>query len=153
MAENVTKGNYFILSLRVVIMVEDFYILIVDDQPGVRRFLYEAFNEEGYRVELASTGMEAINKASARPPSIVLLDIKMPGMTGLDTLEELLKIIPDLPVIMMTAYGELDIITEARKKGVRCFINKPFDLIEVRYLIKGLLLEIDDKRKMEKDTG
>lgn len=132
---------------------EVYDLLIVDDQAGVRRLLYEAFCDEGYRVEMASSGSEAIKKVSARVPSLILLDIKMPGMNGLDTLEELRKITPEIPVVMMTAYGELDIVAEAKRRGVQHYINKPFDLNEVRYLIKGLLVEEKDRRKMLKEIG
>jgi len=128
-------------------------LLIVDDQVGVRRLLYEAFRDEGYRVEMASSGMEAIKKVSISVPSLVLLDIKMPGLNGLETLEELRKITPDIPVVMMTAYGELDIIAEAKRKGVQHYINKPFDLDEVRYLIKGLLVEEKASPKLLKEIG
>lgn len=128
-------------------------LLIVDDQAGVRRFLSEAFAEEGYHVETASSGAEAVKKAGARLPSLIMLDVKMPGMSGLETLEELRQIAPDVPVVMMTAYGELDIIAEAKKREVKCYINKPFDLYEVRYLVRGLLAEEDLKRKMKKDIG
>ncbi|HBC91704.1 MAG TPA: two-component system response regulator [Pelotomaculum sp.] len=128
-------------------------LLIVDDQAGVRRLLYEAFSDEGYLVETASSGLEAIMKVSDKSPLLVLLDIKMPGMSGLETLDELLKIIPQTPVVMMTAYGELDIVAEAKRRGVKHYINKPFDLDEIRYLIKGLLLEEKDRLAMIKEIG
>ncbi|MCL6636224.1 MAG: response regulator [Peptococcaceae bacterium] len=132
---------------------EVFDILIVDDQAGVRRLLYETLRNEGYRVETAAGGVEALRKISSRVPSLILLDIKMPGMNGLDTLEELRKVTPDTPVVMMTAYGELDILDEARERGVRHYIIKPFDLDEVRYLVKGLLAEEKKKRRLLKGTG
>lgn len=132
---------------------EVYDLLIVDDQAGVRRLLYEAFSDEGYRVEMASSGPEAIKKVSSRIPSLILLDIKMPGMNGLETLEELRKITPEIPVVMMTAYGELDIVAEAKRRGVQHYITKPFDLNEVRYLIKGLLVEESARRKMLKEIG
>jgi two-component system response regulator (stage 0 sporulation protein F) len=128
-------------------------LLIVDDQAGVRRFLYEAFSEEGYNVEMASNGIEAVKKVSAKTPSLILLDVKMPGMSGLETLEELREIAPDIPVVMMSAYGELDIIAEAKKKGVKCYINKPFDLDDVRNLVRGLLAKKEPKREMKKEIG
>lgn len=128
-------------------------ILIVDDQAGVRRLLYEALCNEGYRVETAASGPEALKKVSVHVLSLILLDIKMPGMSGLDTLEELRKIAPEIPVVMMTAYGELDIITEAKKRGVQHYIIKPFDLDEVRYLVKGLLAENDKRQGLLKEIG
>lgn len=128
-------------------------MLIVDDQAGVRRLLYEAFSDEGYSVETASSGMEAIVKVNDKSPLLILLDIKMPGMSGLETLDELLKIIPKTPVVMMTAYGELDIVAEAKRRGVKYYINKPFDLDEIRYLIKGLLMEERNRLTMIEDIG
>ncbi len=128
-------------------------LLIVDDQAGVRRFLAEAFREEGYNVETACSGAEAVHKACACRPSLVLLDIKMPGMNGLDTLEELGKIAPGVPVVMMTAYGELDIVTEAKKRGVKHYINKPFDLNDVRSLVKELLLTRGGQVVSRKEIG
>lgn len=135
-------------------MSSDSYdLLIVDDQAGVRLLLFEAFREEGYRMDLASSGQEAIKKVSIRPPSLILLDVKMPGMNGLETLEQLRKVAPNVPVVMMTAYGELDIVAEAKKRGVQHYISKPFDLNEVRYLIKGLLSEQRARRKLLKEIG
>ncbi|BAF61021.1 MAG: response regulator [Pelotomaculum sp.] len=132
---------------------EVYDLLIVDDQAGVRHLLCEAFKGEGYRVELASSGSEAIKKVKTRIPSLILLDIKMPGMNGLETLEELRKIAPDTPVVIMTAYGELDIIAEAKKRGVQHYISKPFDLDDARYLIRGLLEEEKAEREMLKEIG
>ncbi len=128
-------------------------LLIVDDQAGVRLFLAEAFSEEGYHVEVACSGGEAVRKASDSRPSLVLLDIKMPGMNGLETLEELRKIAPGVPVVMMTAYGELDIVTEAKKRGVKHYINKPFDLSEIRCLVKELLITGKDRMITKKEIG
>lgn len=127
----------------------DFCLLVVDDQAGVRRLLYETFLEDGYRVEQAAGGAEALQKAAACVPDLVLLDIKMPGMSGLEVLRELRKISPDLTVVMMTAYGELNIVNEAKSMGVVHYIVKPFDLNEVRYLIKGLLKEQSPSRFMQ----
>lgn len=132
---------------------EDCDILIVDDQPGVRRLLFEAFIDQGFRVETASNGAEAIRKTIAAAPLLILLDIKMPGMSGLETLEELHRINPGIQVVMMTAYGELDILAETRSRGVKHYINKPFDLNEVRYLVRGLLMMEKDRRKRAKEIG
>ncbi len=128
-------------------------LLIVDDQAGLRRLLYEAFSSEGYRVDMASCGPEAIKKVSDGPPLLIMLDVKMPGMNGLETLEELRKIAPQTLVVMMTAYGEMDIIAETKKRGVKHYISKPFDLDEARYLIRGLLLEEKAKRESLKEIG
>jgi two-component system response regulator (stage 0 sporulation protein F) len=128
-------------------------ILIVDDQAGVRCLLFEAFTDQGFRVETASSGAEAIRKMIAAEPLLILLDIKMSGMSGLETLDELLRINPEIQVVIMTAYRELDLMTETKSRGVKHYINKPFDLDEVRYLARGLLMEEKDRRKLVRVTG
>lgn len=127
----------------------DYKILIVDDQTGVRRLLFETFVEEGYQVEMASGGMDALKKIAVEAPDLILLDIKMPVLNGLATLKEIRKTLPDLMVVMMTAYGELDMLKDAKKLNVRHYLIKPFDLDEVRYLVKGLLQEPGDKKILQ----
>ena len=111
-------------------------ILVVDDQMGVRRLLYEAFQEDNNNVIMASSGQEAIEKVKENKPDIILMDMKMPGMNGLEALQEMKKMYDDLLVIMMTAYGELEIVAEAMKLGVKEYITKPFDINELRSLVK-----------------
>lgn len=132
---------------------KDFRLLIVDDQQGVRRLLYEAFSDEGYHVKMAGGGQEALKMVSQEMPDLILLDIKMPFMNGLETLRELRKIGPEVPVLMMTAYGELEVVESAKKMGVRHYITKPFDLNEVRLLVKGILLESTPGRDRIKEIG
>ena len=119
--------------------MRDCDLLVVDDQPGIRRLLYEVFSDDGYRVDTVAGGVEAINKALQLRPWVILLDMKMPGMNGLETLRELKKVYSDAAVILMTAYGELEIVIQAQKLGVDQYINKPFDLEEIRTLVKSLM--------------
>lgn len=131
----------------------DYSLLIVDDQPGVRRLLYEAFTDEGYRVRMAAGGQEALKMAAQEIPDIILLDIRMPGMNGLETLKELRKTDPDMPVLLMTAYGELEVVEAAKKLGVRHYMVKPFDLHEVRLLVKALLVDVGHRTGRLKEIG
>lgn len=114
-------------------------ILIVDDQMGVRMLLHEAFQEIGYKVEMAANGPDALIKIDQVRPDIVLMDMKMPGMSGLEVLRELKKQGKELKVILMTAYGELEIVAEAMELGVAEYVTKPFDINEVRGLVKKAL--------------
>jgi two-component system response regulator (stage 0 sporulation protein F) len=114
-------------------------ILVVDDKAGVRRLICEALLDDGYLVEQASNGAEAIRKVKQKKYGVILLDVKMPGMNGMETLNEIRKIDRNVPVVMMTAYGELEIMEEAQNKGVKHQISKPFDLNELRALVKGIL--------------
>ena len=120
-------------------------LLIVDDQVGIRRLLFEAFHEEGYEVELAESGLDALDKVKAAPPDLILMDMKMPGMNGIETLHEVRKIDSSVAVIMMTAYGELEIVAEAVKFGIKEYITKPFDIIELRDLVKRTINSITQK--------
>ncbi len=128
-------------------MVGGYDLLIVDDQAGVRKLLYEVFAEEGYRVEVAASGSEAIQKVMGKAPDIILLDNKMPVMSGLETACEIRKLKCNAPIILMTAYGELDIAARAKKLGINHYIDKPFDLNEVRYLVKTLLIDSRYEKK------
>ena len=116
------------------------YLLIIDDHAGVRRLLFEVLTDEGYNVEIAASGTEGIKKAFARIPSLILLDAKMPGKDGFETLNEITKFAPDVPVIMITAYTELGTVLEAAKHGIiKHIARKPFDLDDLRLLIRSVL--------------
>jgi len=111
-------------------------ILVVDDQDGVRQLLYEVLQSEGYTVRLASNGCQALKIIEEFNPQVILIDMKMPGMSGLDVLKELDRIKYQGIYVMMTAYGELEIVNEASQLGVKHFINKPFDIDELREIIE-----------------
>ncbi|MDU4961218.1 MAG: response regulator [Sporomusaceae bacterium] len=111
-------------------------ILIVDDQPGIRRLLLEVLSENGYAVETAANGYEGLQKAREVNPELLLMDMKMPGLDGIETLRELRRIGLDSKVIMMTAYGELDMINEAKELGALAYITKPFDILSLCQLVE-----------------
>lgn len=114
-------------------------VLIVDDQYGIRLLLYEVFSKEGYQTFSAANGKEAIDIVQKESPDIVLLDMKIPGMDGLEILKHIKKIIPDIKVIMMTAYGELDMLQEANSYGVITHFTKPFDIEQLRNAVRDIL--------------
>jgi len=116
-------------------------ILIVDDQKGVRRLLEELFKKEGWSVYIAADGLEAISMLKEAIPDIVLMDMKMPNMNGLESSAVILKEFPDMIIIMMTAYGEMDVVKKALEVGVKRCITKPFDILSLRDLVNELVLE------------
>jgi len=116
-------------------------ILIVDDQKGVRRLLEELFKKEGWSVYIAADGLEAISMVKEPIPDIVLMDMKMPNMNGLESSAVILKEFPDMIIIMMTAYGEMDVVKKALEVGVKRCITKPFDILSLRDLVNELVLE------------
>lgn len=106
-------------------------ILVVDDQIGIRKLLEEVLSEQGYDVKLASNGIEALASVGESRPGLVFMDMKMPGMDGIEALRELKKIGLSEKVIMMTAYGELELVNEAKELGAMDYITKPFDIMAV----------------------
>lgn len=116
-------------------------VLIVDDQNGIRVLLMEVFTNEGYDTYQASNGKLALEIVRTVSPEIVLLDMKIPGMDGLEILKHIKTIDPSMKVIMMTAYGELDMIKEATDLGAIMHFTKPFDIDELRIAVNMQLNE------------
>jgi len=114
-------------------------LLIVDDQNGIRLLLVEVFSSEGYETFQASSGQTALDIVKEKRPDLVLLDMKMPGMDGLEILKRIKDIDPDMKVIMMTAYGELELINEAQRYGALMHFTKPFDIDELRAAVNEQL--------------
>ncbi|TVY10839.1 response regulator [Paenibacillus cremeus] len=114
-------------------------LLIVDDQNGIRILLMEVFSSEGYETYQASNGKLALEIVRNVSPDLVLLDMKIPGMDGLDILKHIKSIDASIKVIMMTAYGELDMIKEATDLGAIMHFTKPFDIDELRQAVNQQL--------------
>lgn len=112
-------------------MSEQLKLMIVDDQYGIRILLSEVFQKEGYRTFQVSNGQQALEITKKNRPDIVLLDMKIPGMDGLEILRELKQLDSQVRVILMTAYGEFDLIREALDLGAIAHFAKPFDIDEL----------------------
>lgn len=106
-------------------------IMVVDDQAGIRMLLEEVFKKEGYSILTASNGNQALEIIEENNVDLVLLDMKIPGMSGLEILKKIKQVRPDLKVMVMTAYGESDIVKEALRNGAMSHFSKPFDLHEL----------------------
>ncbi|MCS1352329.1 response regulator [Mechercharimyces sp. CAU 1602] len=107
-------------------------VLIVDDQYGIRILLKEVLSREEFSVFQAENGSAALEIIDEQDPDLILLDMKMPGMDGIEMLRRLRIKRPHTKVIMMTAYGELDLMEEATKLGALAHFTKPFDIDELR---------------------
>ncbi|HHW37731.1 MAG TPA: response regulator [Bacillales bacterium] len=112
-------------------------LLIVDDQYGIRILLNEVFQKEGYQTFQASNGMQALQIVEQDRPDLVLLDMKIPGMDGIEILKRLKEMDQTIEVFIMTAYGELDMIQQAKDLGARTHFAKPFDIDEIRAAVKA----------------
>lgn len=117
-------------------------ILIVDDQYGIRVLLDEVFRKEGYQTYQASNGKQALALAEEQKPDLVILDMKIPGMDGLEILKRIKTLNKNIQVIMITAYGELDLIQEAMQLGALTHFTKPFDIDELRMRVDSYLTTV-----------
>lgn len=111
-------------------------VLIVDDQFGIRILLNEVLQKEGYETYQASNGNQALENVTNHSPDLVLLDMKIPGMDGIEILKRMKKLDQNIRVIIMTAYGELDMIQEAKDLGALTHFAKPFDIDDIRSAVK-----------------
>ncbi|WP_416828064.1 response regulator [Ectobacillus polymachus] len=111
-------------------------ILIVDDQYGIRILLNEVFQKEGYQTFQAANGFQAIDIVVNDKPDLIILDMKIPGMDGIEILKRVKQIDKSIKVILMTAYGELDMIQEAKQLGALMHFAKPFDIDELRNAVR-----------------
>lgn len=111
-------------------------ILIVDDQYGIRILLNEVLQKEGYTTFQAANGVQALDIAKNHAPDLVLLDMKIPGMDGIEILKRMKEHDSSIAVIIMTAYGELDMIQRAKDLGAITHFAKPFDIDDIRSAVK-----------------
>ncbi|HET6871903.1 MAG TPA: response regulator [Sporolactobacillaceae bacterium] len=114
-------------------------ILIVDDQFGIRILLNEIFQKAGYSTFQAANGAQALAVVKQEKPHLVILDMKIPGMDGLEILKRIKKDYEEIKVIIMTAYGELDMIQEAMEVGAVTYFSKPFDIDELLKTVQNQL--------------
>ncbi|MBP1667808.1 MAG: response regulator [Bacteroidetes bacterium] len=112
-------------------------ILVIDDEKSIRNTLKEVLEYEHHKVELATNGPEGIELFANDSFDIVLCDIKMPGMDGIETLENLMQKSQEIPVIMISGHGNIDTAVEAIKKGAYDFIEKPLDLNRLLVTIRN----------------
>ena len=112
-------------------------ILVIDDERSIRNTLKDILEFEKYEVQTAENGLEGLSFIKSNTFDIVFCDIKMPQMDGLEVLEKIKNIKPDLPVIMISGHGSIDTAVEAIKKGAFDFIEKPLDLNRILITIKN----------------
>ena len=123
-------------------------VLIVDDERAIRSTLKEILEFESYTVDEAEDGEKALQLLGKSKYDVVLCDIKMPGMDGIEVLEKAMEISPDSPFIMISAHGTIDTAVEATKKGAYDFLQKPPDLNRLLVTVRNAL----DKSNLVKET-
>jgi DNA-binding NtrC family response regulator len=123
-------------------MAKKISILIVDDEDSVRDSLYDWFIEDGYRVECAENAKKALSMLESDSFDIILADIKMPGMDGLEMLRRIKLLRTDSIVIVMTAFATVDTAVQALKDGAFDYVTKPFDPDDLSHLIRNASKQI-----------
>jgi two-component system, NtrC family, response regulator AtoC len=114
-------------------------ILVVDDEPNLRRVLSAQLARDGYDVHTAEDGEQALQILQEHHIDLVITDLKMPKLDGMELLRRALEVDPELPIVMITAHGTVDNAVEALKTGAFDYITKPFDQSEVRTIVKKAL--------------
>lgn len=123
-------------------------ILIIDDEKAIRKTLTEILSYEGYKIEEASDGEEGLKKFKEKNYSVVLCDIKMPKLDGIEFLDKVRLINPDVPIIMISGHGTIETAVEAVKKGAYDYISKPPDLNRLLITLRNAL----DKTNLVEET-
>lgn len=122
-------------------------ILVVDDEEGPREAL-RMILKENYDVLLAKDGQECLDLIRRERPSLILLDIRLPGMDGIEVLERVKKVRPEIPVIIVSAVGTHKTVIDALKLGAVDFIAKPLDVIQVRDTVRKALLQAECEKSL-----
>jgi len=124
-------------------------ILVVDDEDSIRKILSIALKEKGYNVITAKDGHEGIDIFKKNKPEIVITDVKMPGMSGIEVTKKIKKLNDNVDVIIITGYGSEDLVIESLRVGASNFIKKPILLIELYKILEGIILKKESKKRLE----
>jgi len=136
---------FYVLNNKITFMSK---ILVIDDERSIRNTLKDILEYEKYSVDLAEDGIKGIEKVKNGAFDIVLCDIKMPGMDGIEVMEQLVQLAPDTPVVMISGHGNIDTAVESIKKGAFDFIEKPLDLNRLLITIRNAM----DKSNLVSET-
>jgi DNA-binding response OmpR family regulator len=129
--------------------MKDKSVLIVDDEKSIRLTLAMALEKLEVPVDQAENGEEALAMLAKKPYSLMLLDLRMPGIDGMEVLRRVSEVRPEVKVVIITAYGSVETAVEAMKLGAVDFLEKPFNAEDVRQLVATLL----DQEAQEKYVG
>src|SRR5918911_1460510 len=124
-------------------------LLIVDDEPGMRQLLSHVFGRAGHAVRAAENGAKALELLRREPADLIVSDVKMPDMDGIELLRRLREFLPDAAVVLMTAFATVETAREAFKLGADDFIQKPFDVDELKLIVEKALERLALKKENE----
>ncbi len=123
-------------------------VLVIDDEKSIRNTLKDILEHEGYSVEIAENGLQGLKLVQDKNIDVILCDIKMPQIDGMEVLSKIQEINSDLPTIIITGHGDIDMAVDAIKKGAFDFLQKPLDLNRILVTIRNAL----DKNKLVNET-
>ena len=115
-------------------------IMIIEDDEEMRSLMKDFFEEEGFETDSVSNGVDALRKLSKDHFDLVITDIRMPGLTGLDILPTIRRLKPETPIIVMTAYGSDDVRRRSLERGATIYLEKPIHLSKLRTVIREMVL-------------
>ncbi|HTM45047.1 MAG TPA: sigma-54 dependent transcriptional regulator, partial [Polyangiaceae bacterium] len=124
-------------------------VLVVDDEANARAGLAELLRDDGYTVETAADGFKALPKLEEFAPDLLLTDLRMPGMDGIELMRKAKELDPDSEVIVMTAYGAVDTAVSAMRQGASDYLTKPINVEELTLVIERVL----ERRRLRKEAG
>ena len=141
--ESVVEGQLFMIAERptpaeysAALPPKTKTLLIADDEPNIRRVLQAIFVKDGYEVQVAENGVKALEWASANPVSLLITDLIMPDMNGVELIQKVKQKHPDAVAIVITAYATIKTCVDAMRYGASDYITKPFDMDEIRAVVK-----------------
>ncbi|UCE72143.1 MAG: sigma-54-dependent Fis family transcriptional regulator [Nitrospiraceae bacterium] len=123
-------------------------ILVIDDEELIIRSLKQHLEQEGYEVLTAGDGEEGLEKFLTESPDLIILDLNMPGMSGMETLESMKKVKKDVTVIIITAHGDIETAVSAIKLGASDFVEKPFELDRMSIMVKKSMETVQLKKEV-----
>jgi len=130
-------------------MAQKSRILIVDDEVNARSALAEILREEGYAVETAADGFKALPKLDEFTPDVVLTDLKMPGLDGIQLIEKIKERDAECVVIVLTAFGAVETAVKAMRQGAADYITKPVNVEELELVLRREL----ERKQLRAETG
>ena len=129
------------------------YLLIADDEPNIRRILQAIFVKDGYEVQVAENGIKALEWASANPVHLLITDLIMPDMNGVELIQKVKQKHPSAVAIVITAYATIKTCVDAMRYGASDYITKPFDMDEIRAVVKRAVSRAAESQAMAAGTG
>jgi DNA-binding response OmpR family regulator len=113
-------------------------ILVIEDDEEMRALLRDMIEDEGYKTDSVNNGSEAFRKLAKESFDLIITDVRMPGLTGLDILPGIKKLQPDAPIIVITAFGSEEVQRKALERGANAYLEKPIHFRELRTLIHDM---------------